>query len=51
MLSSEQLALQCVNDIPEKQLGLGYLELAKFYELKGEFDKSEKILFHSMEKF
>lgn len=48
--TAETLVLQCVNDIPEKQLGLGYLELSKFWELKGDFEKAESLMLLSMEK-
>lgn len=50
MQSAETLVLQCVNDIPEKQLGLGYLELSKFWELKGNFEKAENLMLLSMER-
>lgn len=47
---SEALVLQCVNDIPDKQLGLGYLELSKFWELKGDFEKAESLMLLAMQK-
>ena len=34
--AAETLVNQCIHEIPEKQEGIGYLELAKHWEMRGD---------------